>query len=158
MKRCQTCLLFNNGEGSKTCLKCSYYKHFCLKATPRSKIPIDIVPDAILIELADTSDEMPCVLTALKQLPDDLSLIISARFVAGISAESLAGLLHISIRQVERRQALGLSVIKKLLRKDIIEIRKKHVGRDVICNNIQRNALPSPSGGRAKRTRGGREI
>jgi DNA-directed RNA polymerase specialized sigma24 family protein len=98
-----------------------------MKSTPRSKIPIDIVPDAILVELADTSETMPCVLTAIKHLPDDLSLIISARFVAGISTLSLAGLLHTSERNITRRQALGLAVIKKMLRKEIIEIRKNPV-------------------------------
>jgi DNA-directed RNA polymerase specialized sigma24 family protein len=114
-----------------------------MKSVPRSKILIDIVPDAILMELADTSDEMPCVLTALQQLPDDLSMIISARFVASISIESVAALLHTSVRNIERRQALGLAVIKKMLRKDIIKLRKKPVGRDVTCKNKEHStSLP----------------
>ncbi len=128
MDRCAKCLNWNAGKGNKTCLKCSFYKHFCLKSVPRSRIAIDIVPDAIFEELADTSEEMPCVLSAIKQLPDDLALIVSARFVAGISVRSLAGLLHTSVSNIERRQALVLTVLKKILRNENIMIRKKADG------------------------------
>ena len=126
-QRCQKCLNYNAGKGNKTCLKCSYYRRYCLQSSPRSKIPIDIVPDAFLVELADTSDEMPCVLSAIKRLPDDLSHIIVARFVAGISPLSLAAILHTSERQILRRQALGMSLLKKMLRKENTALPKKHV-------------------------------
>jgi DNA-directed RNA polymerase specialized sigma24 family protein len=127
MKRCQTCLLWNKGKGSKTCVDCSFYRRFCMKSTPRSKIPIDIVPDAIMAELADTSEEMPAVLTALKHLPDDLSWILVGRFVAGIKPSSMAAIMRTSERQINRRQAVALSELKKMLRKEIIDFQKKHV-------------------------------
>jgi DNA-directed RNA polymerase specialized sigma24 family protein len=80
-----------------------------------------------MVEMADTSDEMPCVLTAVKHLPDDLALIIAGRYFVGISPGSMASLLRTSERQIYRREALAMSEIKKMLRKEIIDFEKKHV-------------------------------
>lgn len=124
---CSECINWGNGNGNKKCLKCSTYTNYCLKSTPRAKIAIEILPEAIMVELADTSDEMPCVLTAIQHLPDDLALIITGRYVAGLPAKSLAALLRTSERQIYRREALALSEIKKMLRKEIKDFNKKDV-------------------------------
>jgi DNA-directed RNA polymerase specialized sigma24 family protein len=127
MKRCSTCDDWNNGKGTKQCLSCSVYKHFCIESTPRAKIAIDIVPAAIMVEFADTSDEMPCVLEAIQHLPDDLAMIITSRYVGGISPRSLAAILKTSERQIYRREALALSQIKKMLRNEINEFKENDV-------------------------------
>jgi DNA-directed RNA polymerase specialized sigma24 family protein len=123
MKRCSTCDNWNSGKGAKYCLSCSVYKHYCIKSTPRPKVTIDIVPAAIMVEFADTSDEMPCVLSAIQHLPDDLSMILTSRYVGGISHRSLAAMLKTSERQIYRKEALALSQIKKMLRNEISEFK-----------------------------------
>jgi len=70
---------------------------------------------------------MPCVLSTIKHLPDDLALIIVGRYVAGISPGSIAALFKTSERQIYRREALALSQIKKMLRKEIKDFEKTHV-------------------------------
>ena len=127
MRRCSTCENWNHGKGAKSCLSCSVYKHFCIESILRAKIAIDIVPAAILVEFADTSEEMPCVLNAIQHLPDDLALIVAGRYVAGLPAKSLAGLLRTSERQIYRREALALSEIKKMLRNEINDFAKNDV-------------------------------
>jgi DNA-directed RNA polymerase specialized sigma subunit len=127
VSKCSECENWENGKGSKKCLKCSTYKNFCITSTPRQKIAIEILPAAIMVELADTSDEMPGVLTSIQHLPDDLALIITSRYVAGLPAKSIAGLLRTSERQIYRREALALSEIKKMLRKEINDFTKNDV-------------------------------
>ena len=117
MNKCTQCDNWNGGKGVKLCLKCATYKHYCIKSVPRQKIAIDILPAAIMVELADTSEDMPCVLTAIQHLPDDLGLIITAKYVAGLPAKSIAGLIRTSERQINRRIELALSEIKKMLLK-----------------------------------------
>jgi DNA-directed RNA polymerase specialized sigma24 family protein len=118
ISNCPDCKNWGNGKGLKQCLKCSTYKNYCIKSTPRPKITVEILPAAIMVELADTSDDMPSVLTAIQHLPDDLALIITSRYVAGLPAKSVAGLLRTSERQIYRRESIALSEIKKILRKE----------------------------------------
>ncbi len=125
MERCRKCLNWYNGKGSKTCLKCSFYKRFCLKSVRRSQVPIDILPDIILESFAEINEDMPDVIGALQHLPDDLAAILAMRFVADLSQGSIAAILRTSQANVSRRIDLGLNSIKNILCKENTPLQRK---------------------------------
>jgi DNA-directed RNA polymerase specialized sigma24 family protein len=57
------------------------------------------------------------VLSAIKQLPDDLAAILSMRFVGGLDTRSVAGIMQTSTATIKRKQAVAVSHLKKILRK-----------------------------------------
>ena len=88
-----------------------------MMASPRSRIPIDILPESILEEIADTADQMPAVLAALNHLPDNLALVIVGRHIAKLNYLSLAANLHKSQLQVYRMEQIGLGMLRTMLRR-----------------------------------------
>jgi DNA-directed RNA polymerase specialized sigma24 family protein len=127
VSQCNQCEDWHNGKGSQKCITCGTYKRFQVKNSPRSQIPIDIMPAILLEAIEDLSDDYD-ILRAIQRLPDDLAAIISMRYVAGLSTRSVAGIMRISEPSVRRREQVGLTQIKKMFSCENTDLKKN---RDV---------------------------
>ena len=125
--QCNHCPTYNDtrGKGDKKCLTCSYYKHFQIKSTPRSKIPIDNISDTIRDNIADASAHMPEIIEAIQLLPDDLSLIIAARYICNLSQGSIASILRCQQSTIARREATAMHNLKNILSQEIKDLYQK---------------------------------
>lgn len=122
-RTCSTCEDWHDGKGCQNCLACGNYKRYQIKSTPRSKIPVDVLPQSLLEAVEDLSDDYD-ILQAIRRLPDDLAAIISMHYIAGLSYRSIAGIMRISEPSTRRREHAGLTQLKKMFSSENTDLHK----------------------------------
>jgi DNA-directed RNA polymerase specialized sigma24 family protein len=124
MRDCQKCEVYQRtkGKGNQSCIICPTYKKYQVKSAPRQKIPIDILPDTIRDQIADSSAHMPDIIEAIQLLPDDLSAIISMRYISNLTQGSVASILRCQQSTIARREAAAMHSLKNILSHEIKEL------------------------------------
>lgn len=117
LENCSECLHYNRGSGDKLCLRCKQYKLFLIKSVPRIKISTKHLPKEILEAFEGLSEDMPKVIHAIRQLPSDLSIVVTAYYLIGMRQEEIAGLLKLSQPAVNKKLSLAVITIKKIINK-----------------------------------------
>jgi RNA polymerase sigma factor (sigma-70 family) len=108
MQRCRKCREWNKGRGTRACLRCQVYKNVQLQSVKRPPIRLDVYPDEILESFPDEIDHRD-FLDFFRLLPPLYSVILSARYLVGLTIDETADLLHLSPRSVSRacQRAVG---------------------------------------------------
>jgi hypothetical protein len=113
---CLECPKYNNGHGTKDCLKCKKYKHFQINYTQRPQISIEILPAAILESIADTAHGLEAI-DALRKLPLDCALPFAMKYILNAKNQEAAKYLKISVSHYIRKNKFSLNKIRELLGK-----------------------------------------
>lgn len=115
MEQCGKCPDYRNGEGSKRCLKCEWYRKFKMKFTPRQQITCDHLPEMLMESFPADEPEYPEVKALVSHLPDDLAAVVALRYYASRTWESIAETLHISIATATRRNGQALTLLRRFM-------------------------------------------
>lgn len=111
---CHVCPEYKSGAGSTKCLKCAKYKRFQIKNNPRPQIAVDILPQAILESIADTSRGIE-IIDAIRKLPLTESTPLMMQYILGASTQEIADYHIISRQRVDKKNKLSIKKIKMLL-------------------------------------------
>jgi DNA-directed RNA polymerase specialized sigma subunit len=116
---CPICEHYKDGKGEKDCLRCKQYLFFMLKSGKRQPIIFEHIPESIYENIADSDidDRMPLLIDAIRRLPMELSMILSAYYILGINQEGIAVLLNLSKATVCRKLADSIQMLKELCNK-----------------------------------------
>jgi len=82
-----------------------------MKSTPRSQIPMDIIPDILMEAVAEIKPDYD-IMDAVKRLPKDLSAIVSMHFISGLSLRSVAEIMHSSEATIKRKKAEAIAHLR----------------------------------------------
>ncbi len=121
-RRCDSCLHWHNGVGTKTCLRCSFYKRFQIKSVRRNQIPVEFLPDAIKNNISDATAHMPEIIEALQLLPADLSAILGMRYISKLDQRTVAGLLQISQPTIASKEAVAVNQLKYIISHEVRDL------------------------------------
>ncbi len=115
MKNCHNCASYQHGAGSKSCLSCPKYKTIQKQSVRRRTIRVEAFPAAIIEQIADIAGpEGEDIVSAIRQLPAELSAVISLRYLSGLTTDEIAVTLRISERTARYRIAEALVAVKKI--------------------------------------------
>jgi DNA-directed RNA polymerase specialized sigma24 family protein len=111
---CPSCDNYNRGQGSTACKKCPKYRDIQLKSGRRKTIKIDVLPDALLEQIADipSGPDGDDIMGELRSMPAELSAVISMRYFSGLTAREIADIMSISTRTAERKIAVALAALR----------------------------------------------
>lgn len=115
MEQCGKCQDYRGGQGSKKCLKCEWYRKFKMKFSPRSKISFDHLPQMLMESIADDSPDYPEIRVMVRNLPDDLAAVITLKYYAERTWETVADMLHISQATAIRRKDEAFLILRKAM-------------------------------------------
>ena len=113
MDRCQNCDSYNSGRGTRKCLRCDLYRSWSKLNGIKNKISIQIVPDALLENIA--CGQPTEALEAMRRLPTYLSAVICMRYYGRMEIQEIATLLGLSRSAIEKRIARALQVMREVL-------------------------------------------
>jgi DNA-directed RNA polymerase specialized sigma24 family protein len=111
---CHRCPSYNRGHGQRACLKCPKYKDIQKQSAKRQTITIDILPQALLEQIADVPRAEE-ILTYIRQMPIDIAAVLVLKYYGAMRREEIAGLLGLSIRQVSRKLEIACHTLKNIL-------------------------------------------
>ncbi len=113
---CLKCQHYNNGAGQNSCLSCRQYKAIVIQSGQRKTIAFEILPKAILENLADTK-KMTEVIDFLQHLPLDKSVPITLYFILNATCQEIGDYLHISKQAVDKKIMFSLNMLKEMMKR-----------------------------------------
>jgi len=109
----QYCEYYNNGKGSKECLKCKKYKDYQMASVKRKQVKELLTPQEILNQLP--GKEREDLQATLLVLPSYLASVVSLYCYADLSQEEVARELKIKQATVSRRIKKAAIMMRKHL-------------------------------------------
>ena len=111
---CADCPHYRSGNGDRLCLRCKQYEQFKVKSTPRPKLFIESIPQAILEAIEDTP-KLSTILSVIKTLPLEKSTPLMQQYFLGASLQEVAKYHNISKQRVDAKNKLSIVIIKETL-------------------------------------------
>lgn len=117
MINCHTCESYHDGKGEKKCLKCRKYLYFTMESNKRNPIIFEHIPESILNNVADpdVDERMPNIIDAIQHLSPELSMIVSAHYISGLSLAEIGDQLGQSKSTISRKLTDAVERLKNII-------------------------------------------
>jgi len=117
---CHACESYHSGKGEKKCLKCRKYLYFTIESNKRNPIVFEHIPESILNNVADpdTDERMPSIIDAIRHLSPELSMIVSAHYISGLSLAEIGIQVGKSEATISRKLSQAVQALKNIIAND----------------------------------------